>query len=334
MTDVFETAPAGGVPLFDNPFDEAPLAAPPNPIQEEGGSRWMPHPETGVRTKFPRSSKYAGLWADEYVLNEWLIGMVTLGIGKTRGLYARANAEPIPEEPMEDRPKGWWIPFNEIGHEAIDAAEAKSGAHLGTAFHAWTEQIEAGMRDLKSIPPEWRKHIQAFMRMHEESGIQYVPEMREQIIVNLDVHTGLCGRFDALRLDSFGRLVVDDTKTGKNAPMGLDEIAIQLAIYANATHIWAPGQPDSVNGYIPMPENVRKDVSMISWVPINAPEKAEIIPVDIRWGWEAAQRISFTLAYRNRAKRIAGSRKGSLRLQASVLDSPDTLGPIGAIDKP
>lgn len=323
------TAPAGE-DMFDAPV---PIRAE-SEIKEEGGSRWMPHPETGAKKKFVRATQFAGTLSDEYVLNEWKMAMVALGIGRNRGLYARSNAEPLPTEPMEHREKGWWVPWSDIAHEAIDSAQAKSGAHLGTAVHSWVEQIEAGERGILSVPKEWREHIRAHLRIHEEQGIKYVPEWREGLIVNLAIGSGVCGRFDALRMDTLGRLIVDDTKTGKNAPEGIDEIAIQLAIYANAGHMWAPDLPESVNGYVPMPSNIRKDVAMVSWVPIDRPEEAEVIPVDIKWGWEAAQAIAWTLAYRRRSKRVVGSKMGSLRLSRDVLTAPTNFAPVGKIWEP
>lgn len=324
--ELFDAATAGAEWFMEEDPDPA--------VVERNGSRTMPHPETGRPTRFVRASSFGGHVSDKYNLMEWNLAMVALGMGRNRGLTAISNATPIPKENMEHREQGWWKPWSEIAHDAIDSAQAKSGAHLGTAVHAWVEQVESGELPLKSIPREFRAHVIAHMRIHEELGIRYVPEYREQLVVNMAVAGGVSGRLDALRLDKLGRLIVDDTKTGRNAPLGLDEIAIQLAVYANATHMYAPYLPESVNGYVPMPGNIRKDVAMVSWVPINDPDRAQVIPVDIKWGWRAAQIVGVIRAYQNRAKRVQGSAKGSLWLDTSVLSGPTDYSPLGRIDKP
>lgn len=318
-TDPFEdAAPAGEI---DDPFEDAGEAEPGPVIEEGDGTRKMPDPLDGVRKTFTRASKFGGVIADDYTLVEWKIAMAVLGTAKNRDIYAMANAEPMPTENMEDRPKGWWLPWATYGHEAMDAVRASSGAHLGTAIHSWVDQIEAGTIRMRDIPEEWREHVKAHLRVHKENGMKYIPEMRERLIVNRGLHKGVSGKFDALRGHTSGAFIIDDTKTGKNAPMGLDEIAVQLAIYANAEYFWTPEAHNSVHGYLPAPVDIHKKIATVTWVPVNNPDRADVIPIDIEAGWEAAQQVAKILEYRNRSKRVAGSKLGSVRLSKTALKS-------------
>jgi hypothetical protein len=201
----------------------------------------------------------------------------------------------------------------------MDRAGSMAGAHEGTAFHSWREQIEAGDIALDDVPEEWQPHVERFMQMHQASAMSVVPEYVEQLVVTLKLHNGVCGRLDNLRRLPDGRLVLDDTKTGKQAPAGLDEMGIQFAIYANAEYWWRPDDPSAVHGYIPAPPEIRKDVATVSWVPIDHPENGRIIPIDIEWGWRAAQVAAWLKGYWNRAKR----KNNGLELPLSALWNED-----------
>jgi hypothetical protein len=278
---------------------------------ETSTSRVMPHPITGELTTFQRASKMGGVLADPYILRQWEKAMVAFGIGLREDLFALAASEPRPG-PHHERPTYWWKPWETYAGQAIDAAEGKRGAHLGTAIHRFTEQHDAGTLKWSEIPSRWQPHVRKYEEMHEALGLKI--ETIETMIVRLDLHIGVCGRLDRLRRCPDGRLIVDDLKTGRNAPMGLDEIAIQLAIYANAEWIFDP----VTMAYLPMPEEVRKDVALVSWVPVDNPDAGEVIPVDIEWGWRAAQVVAWVLEYRNAAKRT-GARKKGLRLPLSAI---------------
>jgi RecB family exonuclease len=304
--------------IFDeeaSPFEQ-PGSTFVNPIQEFSTYRIVPHPLTGLPVRMARPSTFGGHLSETATLDEWKIAMAVLGVAKTEDLYVLANSEPLPEEPIHLRQPGWWMEWARLGHEGMDAARAKHGAHLGSAIHAWTEQIELGLITMDDVPVKFRPHVAHFLRVHAESKLELNPDYVETLICETTIHqtkqtAGLCGRLDRLRDHPSGWLIVDDTKTGRQAPKGLDEIAIQLAVYANAEYHWDPvGQV-----WKPAPENIHKGVATITHVPIDQPDKAEIIPVDIEWGLKAAHVVAWVLGYRNRAKR----KKDGLRLPVSVL---------------
>jgi hypothetical protein len=292
---------------FDSP-DDVPSGT---GVLTENGTRTLTHPITGKRIRSPRASQFAKAVADDFTLVEWKIAMVALGLGKREDLVALAQSQPFPSDPVELRPKGWWTPWNEIAHQAMDAAEWKSGAHKGTAIHSWAEQFDRGQITLGDVPVRWRPHLLNLLRVREEAGLTVDRRYLETGVYTDFLHNGVNGRLDSLMRDPSGQLVTQDLKTGKQAPKGLDEIAVQLAIYANAE--WHLDMETGV--FRPAPLNVRKDVAVITWVPIDRPEAAEVIPVDIAWGWQAAKASSWLRAYRNRAQR----KNNGLRLPLSAL---------------
>lgn len=287
-------------------------------IQEFQTYRLAPHPVTGETVRMARPSGYGGTLSDGFTLEEWMIAQAVIGVSKNEDLYVMANSHPLPPEPIEQREIGWWTPWAGYGHEGMDAARSLHGAHLGTAVHRWTEQLDAGTLDVDDVPSKFRPHIENYIRVHEELGMEMIPAYRELLIAETTVHNtrqtkGLCGKLDALRKHESGWLIVDDTKTGRQAPKGIDEIAIQLAIYANAGYHWVG--TEKVGYWTPAPRNVNKQVATITHIPIHDPDASVIIPVNIEWGWMAARVVAWVLAYRNAAKR----KTNGLRLPLSVL---------------
>src|SRR5690606_28752448 len=77
-----------------------------------------------------------------------------------------------------------------------------------------------------------------------------------------------------------GPRIVADLKTGKDVVRyGMTEIAIQLAIYANATHVW-DGET-----YTPMP-TVYTDRALVIHLPVGE-ARCDIHRVDIKAGMRA-----------------------------------------------
>lgn len=308
--------------VFDVPWDEPGSDPDPWDVPEEeerapvitgNGTRSFAHPITGKWTTSTRASKFASTGADDFTLDEWKRAMVVLGLGERDDLHAEAQSLALarPSGPVENYPKGWWLPASEIAHEAIDAARGRSGAHKGTAVHRLGETLDRGHITIDEIPARYREHLRHYQAARAAAGLSVHPDYIETGVFTDKLHNGVNGRLDNLLTAPGGWLMVGDLKTGRDAPMGMDEIAIQLAIYANAEwHI------DLDTGECtPAPENIRKDVAVIVWVPIDRPELAEVIPVDISWGWQAARVIAWMKAYRNRAKR----KNNGLRMPLSVI---------------
>lgn len=302
-----------------NPF-EFPSAADTEDFgtyKEAPGQRQLPHPESKKPTWYTRASKFASTISDAYMLTEWKIAMAVIGVTKNRDLYGLGASFDLPDEEYP----GWWMDMAALGHKGMDRAKAMKGAHEGTTIHAFTENVERGRMRVKDVPPEWRPHVEAYLRLHRVHGMETATV--ESLVLNQDVHNGVCGRLDRLRRCADGTLIVDDLKTGRNAPMGLDEIGIQLAVYAYAGLIFDTG----TGLYTPMPEEVRRDVAVVSHVPLNNPDGAELIPIDIERGWAGAQLAAAVREYRNSAKR----KRNGIRLPIQALDFEPTVEVVSVV---
>jgi hypothetical protein len=275
----------------------------------------IPHPVTGKRIKVPRATKYASTISDRTILEMWKMAMVGIAVTKYRDYRALISSEELPEGEQIHWPQGWWRPHYDHCEAAMDRFGAKAGAHEGTGVHRFTEQFDKGKITIRQVPEEWREHIKQYERLNTVHGRGMDSALRERRVLTLKLHNGVCGTFDACRpMHGTANYIIDDTKTGRDAPKGVDEIAIQLAVYANAEWIW---EGDAKTGrWVPNTLNIRKDVATITWIPINDPENAQIIPIDIEWGWQAAKVIAWVKGYRNRATR----KNNSLILPLSVLD--------------
>lgn len=313
-TDVFDL-PFEDTP-FDSvdPFDSAEDAPAERPAVETGnGTRTHPHPVTGKRVTTTRASSFASTGADDFTLDEWKLAMVALGIGACDELVVEAQSlhAARPDGPIEHYPTGWWLEASDLAHEAIDMARGRSGAHKGTAMHRFGEQIDRGRIDIDDVPVKWRGHMEQRAAVRAVNGLSVHPGYIETGVFTDRLHNGVNGRLDNLLQGPGGWLITEDLKTGREAPKGLDEIAIQLAIYANAE--W---HMDLETGEcVPAPPNIRKDVALVNWVPIDDPARGRLIPVDITWGWQCARAIAWIKKYRNRSRR----KNNGLTLPLSVL---------------
>lgn len=178
-----------------------------------------------------RATTLASTLADRYALERWGNRNVVLGIAARPDLYALA-ASCIPEDKDQ---------LGQIVDQAQEAAKARSGANLGTALHRLTERIDRG--EILDVPKEWRGDIDAYCKTLADASISILPEWIERVVINPSCEAA--GTIDRMvYLD--GKFTIADLKTGANAvDYGMGDIAVQLAIYANASHAWK-GDADQV----------------------------------------------------------------------------------------
>lgn len=231
------------------------------------GRYLIPHPVTGKRTAWTRATTYAKSISDTYALGQWMLRMAVKGVATRPDLYALAASTPIDDKDA----------LNRIAEDAKEAAAAKAGANLGTALHAFTEQIDRGGTPI--VPEPWARDIAAYKAMLSAHGIRIDPGLIERKVVVPDI--GVAGTLD--RVVDRGGLKIGDLKTGKDLSFGWLEIAIQLAIYSRATHIWDP----TTRAFSPMPA-VDQDIALVFHLPVGK-ATATLYEVDIAAGWEATR---------------------------------------------
>lgn len=272
------------------PFDDA--ARPPrltyfdeDGIKRDQYDRYViPHPESGQEMSWTRVTTFAKTVSDTYTLDMWGRRMVMRGLALRADLLLMAAATPDDEKDK----------LNGIAKQAADAAAARAGANLGSALHAFAEQVDKGEDVI--IPAPWDADIAAYRAIMRDAGLLVLPGHIEQIITEIRFKCG--GKYDRIveatkeltftfkgggsRTLYPGDRVIFDLKTGRNLQYGWGEIAVQLALYAHASTIW----DRHTSEHKPMPE-LRQDVGLVLHLPAGE-ATGTLYGVNLDEGWKAA----------------------------------------------
>lgn len=257
-------------------------------VARDGYGRYLLPDPTGKSKKpkpFTRATTFAKSISDTYTLSMWSQRMAIKGVTMRPDLYAAVAATSIDERDE----------LNKLAETAKEVAGAKNAANLGTALHAFTEQYDRG--ENPNVPAPWDRDIEAYAALIDANHFEIVPEYIERIV--LEVEFSIAGTFDRIvRMTEdqtvvmpdgrvvelyAGELVVFDLKTGRDLSYGWNEIAIQLALYANARYIY--NRPANTLDELPA---IRTDVAFVCHLPVGK-AKATLHAVDIAEGWKASK---------------------------------------------
>jgi hypothetical protein len=262
--------------LFDTPTAAAPAAdglVQPDPKRDRWGRYLLPDPgEPGATSNLPwtRATTFAKSISDTFGLTKWQLRMALKGLTMRPDLYARASAATVDDKQVLDQ----------VAEAAKEAAASSSGANLGSALHQFTERLDRG--EQVQVPPPWDADINAYSRILTEHDIRVDPALIERIIVVRQHH--VAGTLDRILHSPTWRLPrIGDLKTGRDLSHGWMEIAVQLALYANADAMWN-GLTDR---YEPMPA-VDREIGVVIHLPVGK-ATATVYEVDLAAGWEIAQ---------------------------------------------
>jgi hypothetical protein len=279
--------PAGPVDVFADP-------APHFPVKRDRWGRYvLPHPVTGVEQGWTRASTLARAMADEYHLTRWKQRMTGRGVALNRDLIAGFAAADADDKAT----------MNSLVEKAMERAESSAGATLGTALHNFTHRLDRGepLSALRAPDPLGADLVeyQATLKRH---GLTVVSDLIERIVVCPQLNAA--GTFDRIIGQRPGPwsscpLSVLDLKTAKSMEWGWLEIAVQLAIYSNATHMWDPAS----GTYIPMPprEVLDRERALVLHLPVGV-ATGTMYGVNLIEGWEAALVSEQVRQYRNSSK--------------------------------
>lgn len=251
--------------------------------RDQWGRYLLPHPETGKEQAWTRATTLAGTLADRFGLEQWEQRNIVLGIGARQDLYAQAAAAGPDDKAT----------LNGVIKQAKEAAASKAGANLGSAIHQFTERLDQG--EQVTVPEPWRADVDAYRQTMAAHHITPVPGWVERVVIVPDI--GVAGTIDRLLTSPhWAAPRIGDVKTGKDIiRYGVYEIALQLAIYAHATHWWDP----TTTQLHPVTEHIDGDTALVMHVPTGQGE-CTLIEIDIQAGWDAVQTA---LAVRNWRKR-------------------------------
>ncbi|MGH9209875.1 MAG: hypothetical protein ACRD2C_04245 [Acidimicrobiales bacterium] len=242
-------------------------------LRDRWGRYLIPDPATGEVRAWTRATTLAATLADRTVLEAWDQRNVVLGIGARADLYAQA-ASCTPDDTAV---------LNGIVDQAKAAAAAQAGANTGSALHRFTERVDAGEHDLV-VPEPWDRDIAAYQATLQVHRITVAPGWLERVLVIPDAGAaGTCDRL--LCAPGWGRPRIGDLKTGQDiVRYGAGYIAVQLALYAHATHWYDPTTGDLHE----ITDDVDQDQGLVMHLPAGH-GTCDLHDIDIAAGWDAVQ---------------------------------------------
>jgi len=252
----------------------------PEPERDRWGRYLIPTPD-GKKKAFTRVTTFAASIDDRWNLEQWKLRMVATGLVNRSDLFAQVAAH------VGDKQK-----LNRLCDDAVEAAKGSAGANLGTALHAFTEQVDLGLEP--TIPAPWDADVAAYLGTLQANGVRVTAEFVERIVVLHQL--GLAGTFDRLvTIDGHPLPLIADLKTGNlEHASAFGAIAVQLACYANADELYDP----ATGATTPMPE-VDRSKALVIHLPAGK-ATCTLHLVDIEAGWKAAQLCAAVRDWRKR----------------------------------
>lgn len=235
----------------------------------------------GVRP-YTRATTIARVLEDEYHLTQWKLRTVAHGIGLREDLAQRAAVTPVSDKRN----------YKEILTEADSAASSAFKRNVGTAFHQFRAMVADPEYDQSTAPAKLRTAYANYESELARLGIEDLLHLRETALA--DVRTGVAGTTDGFAKLADGRIVILDTKTG-----GVDyphSFAIQLAIYANATHMFVRDQGEM--RWVPMTQ-VEKLYGLVAHVDVET-GSVDIYSIDLLAGAQAYTQALYVRNWRKR----------------------------------
>lgn len=235
-----------------------------------------------------RATTFAKLGANTKAIEAWNERNVVRGLTLRPDLLMLANGLEV----KKDRQS-----LNSIAAQAKDAAGSKVAANIGTAYHAFSERLDAGLLALGDIPPQYKPRVLQYLETITCAGLTTRPEWIERTTAVRADQVGaplpVAGTLDRIFQLPDGSLVIGDLKTGSDLSYGEMEIEVQLALYAHGvnthglfdwnTKTWEDAGTWSANG-------VRTDIAIVVHLPADG-DGCTLYVADIERGWRDAQRL-------------------------------------------
>lgn len=307
----------GGVPVFVDPApvpaQSVPEAAPvstfadpaPAPADlpsvsgqpEPDRDQWGRYKIQGAG--YTRATTFAKLGSSTYALGEWNERMLIKGLVLRPDLLAMAHSLDVKRDKNT---------LNKIADDAQEYAGNKVAANIGTAYHSFTERLDAGLCTLDDVPAQWRTRCRQYVDALALYGLTTRPEWMERTTAvradQVSAPVGVAGTLDRIFQEPDGTLVIGDLKTSSNIEYSWSEIAVQLALYAHGvnTHGLFDWNTKTWSGPA-MDQKVRTDYAIVMHLPADG-DGCTLYKVDLIRGWEFAQ-VSGLVQARQKAKNVA-----------------------------
>lgn len=270
----------------------------------EGSVSMQPDPERDRWRRYlilgqphTRTTTFVKSASSTFTLNQWQQRMTVKGLTLRPDLLALAHGLDVKTDKQQ---------LNSIAEQAKEAAGQKVAANLGSAYHAFSERLDAGLITLADIPPVYRHRLEQYQDVIRRAGLTTRPEWIERTTAvradQVSAALPVAGMLDRIWQLPNGELVIGDLKTGSDLSYGWGEITAQLAVYAHGvnTHglfdwnrkVWQQ-HVDVPGGMMPM--NVRTDFAIVMHLPADG-DGCTLYRVDLVAGWRRAQICGHVMA--------------------------------------
>ena len=285
--------------------DPAPMPAEMPPVSgqpEPDRDRWGRYVLLG--TSHTRATSFAKLGSSTYALAEWGERMLIKGLVQRPDLLALAHGLDV----KRDRDA-----LNKIADDAQTHAGNKVAANIGTAYHAFTERLDAGLITLDDVPPQYQARCKQYVETLRTYGLSTRVEWIERTTAvradQVSAPTPVAGTLDRIFQLPNGELVIGDLKTSSSIEYGWVEIAVQLALYAHGvnthglfdwnTKTWTTLEQLHMTTGL----SVRTDYAIVVHLPADG-DGCFIYRVDLNKGWAYAQ-VSGQVQSRQKDKSVS-----------------------------
>lgn len=255
----------------NDPF--APNEGRPEPKRDRYGRYLLTDPETGKERAWQRTTTFTKMASDTFNLTQWAGRNIAKGLALRPDLLALAATMDIKRDAKQ---------LNALCEDAKEAAGAKSAANTGTALHSFTEAHDEDRHE--AVPEAYRHRIRQYDQALKDHGITILPGMIERIVVS--TRYDVAGTFDRVVRLGDGTRAIFDLKTGRDLSYGMNEIAIQLACYADAINAHGVWNADAGKWERDAPI-VRDDFAIVAHLPA-AGDGCTLYRVDLADGRDGA----------------------------------------------
>lgn len=303
------TTPApvlAGPPAIIDPVGPAQLVSPPvstplpvpdqfmapgprtEPDIPEGSVSMQPDPDRDRWGRYlllgqphTRATTFAKSASNTFTLNEWQQRMVVKGVAMRPDIAALAHGLDVRQDKQT---------LNSLAEQAKEFAGSKVAANIGTAYHSFTERIDAGLMTLAEVPMAYQPRVAQYLDVMQRSGLSTRREWIERTTAvradQVSADIGVGGMLDRILQLPNGELVIGDLKTGRDLSYGWVEIAVQLALYAHGVNTHGLFDWNTKTWGQPLP--VRTDFAIVMHLPAEG-DGCTLYRVDLAKGWEYAQ---------------------------------------------
>jgi hypothetical protein len=279
------------------PVEDLPAAA--DTTRRDRWGRYLVVPPGGKDpTGYTRVTTIAKTLDQGGGLAPWKAAMAMQGLVLRRGLRAQLEAlmAQYNGDPWYSGEEGKKA-IKELVEDAAAVGGANDRREMGSALHTITALVDLGRQP--ALTDESRADMAAYQATLDAHGMQLYKPWAVEVPVVLHQFT-VAGTLDRIvTVPGYDKPLIADIKTGASLEYSWQDIAVQLAAYANADAIYRQGaKADGSEDSTELFPDVDKEWGLVIWLKAGQAE-CEIIAVDLGQGWLAFKEAMWVRGWRN-----------------------------------